>query len=134
MSIARELRDSKLIRKKKNKRIRMGKLKRRQHQKLMATSDAYSLPNLFNRLINETTVDNYEEWVEKMNLDPDLRLQLDEVVRQERKRLSSIDKDKIDAETGNFEFGGETVVDEPEESTESESSGNFTFGGDTDNG
>ena len=112
----------------------MGKLKQRQYQKLMATSDAYSLPNLFNRLINETTVDNYEEWVEKMNLDPDLRLQLDEVVRQERKRLSSIDKDKIDTETGNFEFGGETIVDEPEESTESKTSGNFTFGGDTDNG
>ena len=45
------------------------------------------LGTLLNRMMDECDVDNYEEWVEKLDIRPELRQQLDHIVSEERQRI-----------------------------------------------
>lgn len=51
---------------------------------------------LLEKMLDETTVDNYEEWVDKLDLQPDLRSQLDDIVSEERER-TELDTEKENA-------------------------------------
>ena len=42
---------------------------------------------LLNRMMDECDVDNYEEWVSKLDIRPELRQQLDHIVSEERQRI-----------------------------------------------
>ena len=45
------------------------------------------LGQLLNRMMDECDVDNYEEWVSKLDIRPELRQQLDHIVSEERQRI-----------------------------------------------
>ena len=45
------------------------------------------LGQLLNRMLDECDVDNYEEWVSKLDIRPELRQQLDHIVSEERQRI-----------------------------------------------
>ena len=45
------------------------------------------LGTLLNRMMDECDVDNYEEWVSKLDIRPELRQQLDHIVSEERQRI-----------------------------------------------
>ena len=42
------------------------------------------LGTLLEKMLDECDVDNYEEWVEKLDIRPELRQQLDHIVSEER--------------------------------------------------
>ena len=47
------------------------------------------LGTLMDKMLNEIDPENYEEWVEKLDLRPELRTQLDAIVAEERERTQN---------------------------------------------
>ena len=47
------------------------------------------LGTLLEKMLNEIDPENYEEWVEKLDLRPELRTQLDAIVAEERERTQN---------------------------------------------
>ena len=45
------------------------------------------LGTLLEKMLDECDVDNYEEWVSKLDIRPELRQQLDYIVSEERQRI-----------------------------------------------
>ena len=88
MSLAKKRHQKKLRRSAKKKSIRQRKHQRaieRKNQNLVKME----MGDLLTRMIDECDVDNYEEWVEKMDIRPELRQQLDYIVSEERKRIEN---------------------------------------------
>ena len=48
------------------------------------------LGELLTRMIDECNPENYEEWVGKLDLRPELRQQLDHIGSEERQRLDNL--------------------------------------------
>jgi len=63
---------------------------------LREQSQPMTAGTLLEKMLDETTVDNYEEWVDKLDLQPDLRSQLDDIVSEERER-TELDTEKENA-------------------------------------
>ena len=63
------------------------------------------LGTLLNRMMDECDVDNYEEWVEKLDIRPELRQQLDHIVSEERQRIeySRLNTEENQSESGEEE-------------------------------
>ena len=88
MSLAKKRHQKQLRRNAKKKSIRQRKHQRaieRKNQNLVKME----MGDLLTRMIDECDVDNYEEWVEKMDIRPELRQQLDYIVSEERKRIEN---------------------------------------------
>ena len=88
MSLAKKRHQKQLRRNAKKKSIRQRKHQRaieRKYQNLVKME----MGDLLTRMIDECDVDNYEEWVEKMDIRPELRQQLDYIVSEERKRIEN---------------------------------------------
>ena len=88
MSLAKKRHQKQLRRTAKKKSIRQRKHQRaieRKNQNLVKME----MGDLLTRMIDECDVDNYEEWVEKMDIRPELRQQLDYIVSEERKRIEN---------------------------------------------
>ena len=47
------------------------------------------LGTLMDKMLNEIDPENYEEWVEKLDIRPELRTQLDAIVAEERERTQN---------------------------------------------
>ena len=62
------------------------------------------LGTLLNRMMDECDVDNYEEWVEKLDIRPELRQQLDHIVSEERQRIEHL---RLKTEENQSESGEE---------------------------
>ena len=62
------------------------------------------LGELLNRMMDECDVDNYEEWVEKLDIRPELRQQLDHIVSEERQRIEHL---RLKTEENQSESGEE---------------------------
>jgi len=88
LSLAKKRHQKQLRRTAKKKSIRQRKHQRaieRKNQNLVKME----MGDLLTRMIDECDVDNYEEWVEKMDIRPELRQQLDYIVSEERKRIEN---------------------------------------------
>ena len=48
------------------------------------------LGTLLEKMLDEIDPENYEEWVGKLDLRPELRQQLDHIVSEERQRLDNL--------------------------------------------
>ena len=88
MSLAQKKHRKQLKRNSKKKVIRRNK-HRMAVLKKGKTMMQMEMGDLLNRMINECDVNNYEEWVEKMDIRPELRQQLDFIVSEERKRIEN---------------------------------------------
>ena len=88
MSLAKKRHQKQLRRNSKKKSFRQ-----RKHQKTVDRKrnqmTKMELGELLNRMIDECDVNSYEEWVEKMDIRPELRQQLDFIVSEERKRIEN---------------------------------------------
>ena len=62
------------------------------------------LGQLLNRMLDECDVDNYEEWVSKLDIRPELRQQLDHIVSEERQRIEHL---RLKTEENQSESGEE---------------------------
>ena len=96
MTLAKKRHQKQLKRNQKNKMIRIAKMNALQRKNLLLKSQPMTAGTLLEKMLAETTVDNYEEWVDKLDLQPDLRSQLDAIVSEERER-TELDTEKENA-------------------------------------
>jgi len=96
MTLAKKRHQKQLKRNHKKKLGQIAKTKYLQRKKLREQSQPMTAGTLLEKMLDETTVDNYEEWVDKLDLQPDLRSQLDDIVSEERER-TELDTEKENA-------------------------------------
>ena len=92
MTLAKKRHQKQLKRNHKRKLTRIAKTKYLQRKKLREQAQPMTAGTLLEKMLDETTVDNYEEWVDKLDLQSDLRSQLDDVVAKERELKIQMEK------------------------------------------
>ena len=90
--IAKKRHQKQLKRNAKKKAVRRNRYElnlRKKLQKQQQKLVQMELGTLLEKMLNEIDPENYEEWVEKLDLRPELRTQLDAIVAEERERTQN---------------------------------------------
>jgi len=99
-NLAKKRHQKQLKRNVKRRSVRQNVHQRRVESKLKRQKEELmqmELGTILNKMLDECDVNNYEEWVAKLDLRPELRQQLDHIVSEERKRIE--EQGKVWSET-----------------------------------